>query len=72
MNKFKVTLQRKLPKEGNPFYPGRINETAKVMIRTWEIEAENEEEIRKYYEEAKLQDLDNVRGFDLRSIEICD
>jgi hypothetical protein len=66
--KFKVELELIIPITGNPFRVGLIWETREVNLRTFEIECESEEDVRRFYEEAKEQDLPNVRGYKLRSI----
>lgn len=73
MPKYKVILEAPTG-NGNPFNPTRIDllRTRKVRIREWRIEAASEKQIRDFYEEAKAEDLPNVQGFFLRSIDLID
>lgn len=71
MAKFKVQLQRTVDGIRNPFrclHIGR-HEAVRVNVREWEFEAKDEAHVRKFYNEAVAQDLDNVRGYHIRSIE---
>jgi hypothetical protein len=68
--KFEVKLERKEPICGNPFRAGLVWETRKVEVRTFQMDCESEEEVRRFFKEAKEQDLPNVRGFELRSITL--
>lgn len=71
---FKVTLERPTKRPGqrsyNPFI--RSIATVSLLTREWEMEAADEAEIREYLAEAIADDLPNVRGFRLRSIERLD
>lgn len=77
MAKFKVTIERVVEsglKGRNPFHPIHvsIDATSRVACRVWEFEAKDEAEVRKLFKEAQDQNLPNVRGFTLRSIERVD
>ena len=66
--KFIVECVRKEPVSGNPFRAGLVWETRKVEVRKWEMDCVSEEEVRRFFKEAKEQDLPNVRGFELSSV----
>lgn len=56
-----------LPKPDNPFKIGWINECARR--REAIIEAESEQAVRDYFEDARRQDFESVRGFELTQVE---
>jgi len=66
---FKVTLRKEKGKYKNPFKPIHFNltDTVEVEGRSWELEAKDEDDVKKLLEEAG--DHPNVRGFYLHSIE---
>ena len=73
MPKFLVALHRPAARHGYPFNPflkplhpdGRID----MVIREWEMEARDSDEIMEFLQDAYDEDLPTVRGFTLRSIE---
>lgn len=73
MPRFKVELEKAAPREGqirhNPFVGGIVGGTITMNIRAWEMDAEDEAEIRAFYADAVKNDLPNVRGYSIRSIE---
>lgn len=76
MPRYKVTLERlctPVPptRERNPFFVRDIwnFEPRRVLLREWEMEAKDEAEVKRFLGEAREQNLVNVRGFTLRSIE---
>jgi hypothetical protein len=70
MPKFRVKIEKPINGRGhNPFKPVNINQRIKASIRVFEFEAKDEDEVKKYFYEAKAADLPNVRGYKLRSIE---
>lgn len=79
MAKFRVSLHRcvesGLPGR-NPFRVQLSNISLDVKsrysVRTWEVYAKSEAEVRRLYEEAVEQKLPNVRGYSIRSIERID
>lgn len=77
MAKFKVALHRRIRDnyssmpEPNPFLapipaPGG---THRMLVREWEFEARDEDEVRRLLKEAQDSGIGNVQGFSLRSIE---
>jgi hypothetical protein len=69
-----VTLVSDQPIAGdrqrNPFLVRDIfSLTVRRPARVWEFDAKDEAEVRRYYDEAKAEDLDQVRGFSLTNIE---
>lgn len=71
---YRVTLVSDAPiasdRPCNPFYIRDIfSYKVRRAARVWEIEAESEAEVLRFYQEAKAQDLPNVRGFSLERIE---
>lgn len=76
MAKFRVELQRCVRSglgERNPFHVQLSNISldtkSTYSVRMWEFEAKNEAEVRRLYEEAVEQNLPNVRGYTIRSIQ---
>lgn len=71
--KFRVTAHMETWPYGRPRNPFRcsINNFPKMHIvtREWTFEAENEAEVRRFWDEAQRQCLDNVAGFVLGRIE---
>ena len=72
--KFRVSLDRICRRPGQPdFNPFLrtidLGTTIPVSVRVWEFEAENEAEVRAYYEEAISLDLPYIRGYTLRDIQ---
>jgi hypothetical protein len=74
MPKFKVELQRRNRSYDpspyrNPFLMN-INhlQGGTATVRMWEFEADDEAHVRRLLAEAIEQGLENVRGFELRSI----
>lgn len=67
--KFRVQIERREKFAGNPFIASLIHRKVETVIRTWEIEANSKEEIEQYFKEAVEQGIQNVCGFELRSIE---
>ncbi len=77
---FKVQLEKNLgvSRAHHPnFNPFRMHDIfhscypkSTYSVREWEFEAANEEEVREMLREAQEQDFDNVRGYQLRSIEL--
>lgn len=68
---FKVELEKikiPYPQRRNPFYPGAIHGTTEVEIRRWEMNAKDEDEIKKFYQEAFDANHPNVKGYCIRSI----
>jgi hypothetical protein len=56
----------------NPFHiRDLLNHRARRRARIWEFEAKDEDEVRRYYREAKAADLEGVRGFDLYSVALA-
>lgn len=73
--RFKVTLSKRIPpkhKYSSPFIAGQINDVSDFRTRTWEIEAENKEEIISFYNDAVEKKLPNVIGFSIHSIEVIE
>jgi hypothetical protein len=66
--KFKVEIIRRHPLKGNPFYPIRIDGTGEATIRRWEMDCEDEDEVRRFFREAQAEGHANVAGFELHSI----
>ena len=71
---YRVTLRQwhHLREEGpffNPFRSRDIWRKRPCTHRIWEFEAADEDEVRRLFSEAKATDCDNVRGFELISIE---
>lgn len=53
----------------NPFLVRDISRlTEQRLVRTWEFAADSEQEVRRLLDVARAFDLENVRGFNLRSI----
>lgn len=74
MPKFKVTLRQwhHMRTEGpffNPFRARDIFRKRPCTHRVWQFEAKDEAEVRRFYDEAKAANHENVRGFDLIRIE---
>lgn len=74
MPMFRVELHRPSVRYGerdpNPFLRDIWNIPPRpVTVRSWEIEAKDEAEVRAYLDEAYKQKLPNVQGFTLRLIE---
>lgn len=69
--KFRVTLIE-IPKRrnGNPFVIGLINDTS--VVRTVEIEADSEQQVRDFYDEAVRENYSSVQGFELGNIVAVD
>lgn len=67
MAKFRVVMREVLPKPDNPFKIGWINECARR--REAVVEAESEDAVREYFADAKRQDFESVRGFELVKVE---
>ena len=71
---FKVEIERPAPNvynepPSNPFLRKlNLDDTVTMHIRSWTIEAKDEAEIKAFFADAKEKDLDNVRGYQLRSI----
>lgn len=79
MAKFLVELQRCVRSglgNRNPFAVQLSNISLDLKstysVRSWEIEAKNEAEVRRLYQEAVEQKIDNVRGYVIRSIKRID
>ncbi|MDO8778879.1 MAG: hypothetical protein Q7K57_61205 [Burkholderiaceae bacterium] len=69
--KFKVTCSKVQPTpDRNPFHAGAIHGKSNVVRRTWEFDAESEEDVRKLFNEAKAARHLNVRGFEIDLIEV--
>jgi hypothetical protein len=69
---FKVTASRTFFRDPprNPFLVDIANfGPATTTCRVWEIEAKDEAEVQRYWEDAQKQYLDNVVGFTLGNIE---
>jgi len=66
--RFKVEIIRHHPRNGNPFYPIRIDGTGKATIRQWEMDCKDEAEVRQFFAEAQAEGHANVVGFELHSI----
>ncbi len=66
---FHVTISRLKNPPRNPFVAGSILRREETLVREWEMDCESEDEVRQFFRDAKEQDLPNVRGFQLRSIE---
>lgn len=76
MKRFRVSLEKCLPDPTirNPFLAFRTAEsfegaTVKVLVRTWEFEAEDEQEVRRLFDEAKQDGVSQVQGMHIRSID---
>ncbi len=72
MKRFRVTLEKCLPDPAirNPFLALRIDgATVKVLVRTWEFDSDDEQEVRGLLDEAKQDGEPQVRGMRIRSIE---
>lgn len=67
MAKFKIAMREIQEKPSNPFKIGWINETTRWREAT--IEAESEQAVREFFEDAKRRDFDSVRGFELVKVE---
>ena len=79
MPKFRVELQRCVESGvpgRNPFRVQLSNMSldskSTYSVRSWEIDAKSEKEVRKFYKEAVEQNLPNVRGYTIRSIVAID
>jgi hypothetical protein len=70
---YRVTLKEVKDREWpfNPFKVRDIFAASRVRCRVWEIEAKDEAEVRSYYDEAKRDGLENVRGYVLDSIALA-
>lgn len=76
MPRFKVSLHRRIRRyatgpEPNPFLapipaPGK---THSMLVREWEFDASDDDEVRRLLQEARDAGFGNVIGFSLRSIE---
>ena len=76
LKRYRVSLEKVIPDPEirNPFLTFRTAESLfeskiKVLIRTWEFEAVNEEEIRRLFVEATVGGISAVQGMKIRSIE---
>jgi hypothetical protein len=74
MRRYRVTLEKVLGDWRNPFLAFKTAEsfegaTCQVLTRTWEFEAKDEQEVRRLFEEAKREGIEQVRGMRIRSIE---
>jgi len=74
--RFRVSLEKLLPDPNirNPFLAFRTAESfehaqCKVLVRTWEFDAVDEQEVRMLLEEAKRNGEPQVMGMKIRSIE---
>lgn len=74
--KYRVSLERILPGPAirNPFTAFRTAETfygatCKVLVRTWELDATDEADVRRLLDEARAENVPGVQGMKLRSIE---
>lgn len=67
MAKFRIEMREILSKPANPFKIGWINECAKR--REAVIEADSEEAVRDFFDDAKQRDFESVRGFELIKVE---
>jgi hypothetical protein len=68
---YRVTLNRwhPLPDGTNPFKIRDVFRKRPCTERVWEFEAADEDEVRRYYDDAKKQGIPDVIGFDLARIE---
>lgn len=76
MPRFKVALHRRCRDsysghEPNPFLRPMPSDTAtkRMLVREWEFEAKDENEVMKLWEEAQRLRISAVEGFTLRSIQ---
>lgn len=76
MKRYRVSAEKVLPDSTfrNPFLAFRTAEafegaTSKVLVRTWEFDAKDEQEVRRLFEEAKREREPQVQGMSIRSIE---
>lgn len=71
--RFRVTIAEKEgPRDPNPFKPLRWQDFPTRKTRTWEIDAESEEQVRAFWDDAQRQRLPHVVGFELLSITPMD
>lgn len=66
--KYKITMIEKKTHTGNPFLKGLINDVSRV--RTCEIEAESEQAVRDFFDEAQRECYPSVAGFELSRIDL--
>jgi len=76
VRRFRVSLEKILPDPDirNPFLAFRTAESfeharCKVLVRTWEFDAADEDEVRRLFEEAKRDGEPQVQGMKIRNIE---
>jgi hypothetical protein len=76
VRRFRVSLEKILPDPEirNPFLAFRTAESfenarCKVLVRTWELDAADEDEVRRLFEEVKRDGEPQVMGMKIRSIE---
>lgn len=74
MKRFRVSVEKVMSDMRNPFLAFKTAEsfegaTTKVLVRTWEFEAKDEQEVRKLFAEAKQQGIEGVKGMRIRSIQ---
>lgn len=74
MKRYRVSLEKVLSDMRNPFLAFKTAEsfegaTTKVLVRTWEFEAKNEQEVRRLFAEAQQAGIEHVKGMRIRSIE---
>lgn len=71
--KFRITAHKATWPYGRPRNPFRCGienfPQMHIITRTWTFEAESESEIKRLWNEAKRQNIDNVAGFELGRIE---
>lgn len=79
MPMFKVTLEKPMGLYGannrpmNPFLVGDIFNPhlhVKKLLREFTFEADDEEHVKLLLQQARTAGCDNVKGYDLRSIEL--
>lgn len=67
---FNVEIHRPTPSDCNPFLEAlSLDSKVTMLVRTFVVEAESEDEVRQLFKEAQDNDLHEVRGFTIRTIE---
>jgi len=64
--KFKIIMTKPNPKPSNPFIASSILET--TPTREAELEAESEQAVKDFFEDAKKRGFESVKGFELTRI----
>jgi hypothetical protein len=67
---FTARIERPIPKYKNPFLPlpNAPFVRCDFEVREWDVEADTEQVVRDWFNEAKTENHINVRGFSLVSV----